>query len=68
MIKAPAQADMSKGQSDNTNNATKSSITQRLRTDLGRRSVGVTTATGVVKPVILLIKTEYQHPTKAERP
>ena len=43
MAKAPTPSDMSKGQSDNTNNATKSSITQRLRTELGR-SVGVTTA------------------------
>ena len=33
--------------SDNTNNATKSSIKRRLRTDLGR-SVGVTTATQLV--------------------
>ena len=33
--------------SDNTNNATKSSIKQRLRTDLGR-SVGVTKATQLV--------------------
>ena len=38
---------MSKRQSDNTNNATKSSITQGLPTDLGR-SVGVTTATQLV--------------------
>ena len=44
MTKAPTSTEMSKGQSDNTNNATNSSITQRLRTDLGR-SVGVTTAT-----------------------
>ena len=42
--KAYTPAEMSKGQSDNTNNATKSSITQRLRTDLGR-SVGVATVT-----------------------
>ena len=43
---------MSKGQSDNTNNATKSSIKQQLRTDFGR-SVGVTKAhtTGVVNLV-----------------
>ena len=47
MTKAPIPTEMSKGQSDNTNNATKSSITQRLRTDLGR-SVGVTTATQLV--------------------
>ena len=38
---------MSKGQRDNTNNATKSSITQRLRTDLGW-SVEETTATQLV--------------------
>ena len=47
MAKAPTQAKMSKGQSDNTNNATKSSMTQRLRTDLGQ-SVGGTTVTQVV--------------------
>ena len=33
MTKAPTPAEMSKGQSDNTNNATTSSITQRLWTD-----------------------------------
>ena len=47
MTKAPTPTEMSKGQSDNTNNATKKSIKQRLRTDLGR-SVGVTTATQLV--------------------
>ena len=47
MIKAPTPTEMSKVQSENTNNATKSSIKQRLRTDLGR-SVGVTTATQLV--------------------
>ena len=47
MTKAPTPAELSKGQNDNTNNVTKSSITQRLRTDLGR-SVGVTTATQMV--------------------
>ena len=47
MTKAPTPTEMSKGQSDNTNNATKSSIKQQLRTDLGR-SVGVTTATQLV--------------------
>ena len=47
MTKAPTPTEMSKGQSYNTNNATKNSITQRLRTDLGR-SVGVTTATQLV--------------------
>ena len=48
MTKAPTPTEMSKGQSDNTNNATSpSSIKQRLRTDLGR-SVGVTTATQLV--------------------
>ena len=43
MTKAYTPTEMSYGQSDNTNNA-KKSITQRLRTDLGR-SVGVTRAT-----------------------
>ena len=47
MTKAPTPTETSKGQSDNTKNATKSSITQRLWTDLGR-SVGVTTATQLV--------------------
>ena len=47
MTKAPTLTEMSKWQSDNTNNATKSSIKQRLRTDLGR-SVWVTTATQLV--------------------
>ena len=47
MKKAPTPTEMSKGQIDNTNNATKSSIKQQLRTDLGR-SVGVTTATQLV--------------------
>ena len=46
MTKAPTPAKMSKGQSDNTT-PQKSSITQRLRTDL-ERSVGVTTATQLV--------------------
>ena len=36
MTKAPTPTEMSKGQSDDTNNATKSSIIQRLRTDSGR--------------------------------
>ena len=45
MTKAPTE--MSKGQSDNTNNATKSSIKQRLRADL-RQSVVATTATQLV--------------------
>ena len=47
MTKAPTPTEMSKRQSEHTNNATKSSITQRLRTDLGR-SVGVATATQLV--------------------
>ena len=42
MTKAPTPTENVKKANDNTNNATKSSITQRLRTDLGR-SVGVTT-------------------------
>ena len=44
MTKAPTPTKKSKMQRDNTKNATKTSITQRLRTDLGR-SVGVTIAT-----------------------
>ena len=47
MTEAPTPTEMSKGQSDNTNNATKNSIKQQLRTDLGR-SVGVTTAIQLV--------------------
>ena len=47
LTNAPTPTEMSKEQSDNTNNTTKSSITQRLQTDLGR-SVGVTTATQLV--------------------
>ena len=47
MTKAPTPTEMSKGQNNNTNNATKSSITERLRTDLGW-SVGVTMATQLV--------------------
>ena len=47
MTKAPTLTEMSKVQSDNTNIATKSSITQQLQTVLGR-SVGVTTATQLV--------------------
>ena len=53
MTKAPTPTEMSKGQSDNTNNATKNSIKQRLRTDLGR-SVGVTTATQLVWLTVLM--------------
>ena len=47
MTKAPIPTEMSKGQSDNINNATKSSIKQQLRTDLGQ-SVRVTTAIQLV--------------------
>ena len=47
MTKAPTPTEMSNGQSDNTKTPQKSSIKQRLRTDLGR-SVGVTTATQLV--------------------
>ena len=52
MTKALTPTEKSKKQRDNIKNVTKTSITQRLRTDLGR-SVGVTavTPTGVVKPV-----------------
>ena len=47
MTTALIPTEMSKGESDNKNNATKSLITQRLQTDLGR-SVGVTAATKLV--------------------
>ena len=47
MTNAPIPTEMSKGQSDITNEATKSWITQRLRTDL-RQSVRVTTPTQLV--------------------
>ena len=47
MTKALTPTEMSKGQSDNTNNATKKSIKQRMRTDLGR-SVEVITVTQLV--------------------
>ena len=52
MTKAPIPTEKSKKQRDNTKTPPKASITQRLRTDLGR-SVKVTTVTptGVVKPV-----------------
>ena len=53
--KTPKTADNSKTKGQHTK-ATKTSITQRLRTDIGR-SVGVTShPTGVVKPV-------YGYPT-----
>ena len=55
MTKPPMPTENSKTKGQHTN-ATKTSITQRLRTDLGR-SVGVTShPTGVVKPV-------YGYPT-----
>ena len=47
MTKGHTPTEMSKGQSDKPM-PQKSSITQRLRTDLGR-SVGVTTATQLVR-------------------
>ena len=47
MTKAPTPIEKSKKQRDNTKTPPKSSITQRLRTDLGR-SVGVTKATQLV--------------------
>ena len=43
MIKTPTLTDKSKKQPNNTKAPPNTSITQRLRTDLGR-SVGVTTA------------------------
>ena len=52
MTKAPTPTEKSKQKRDNTKTPPKTSITQRLRTDIGR-SVGVTIAhpTGVVKAV-----------------
>ena len=47
MTKAPIQTEMSKGQHDNINTSPKSSITQRLWTDL-RQSDGVTTVIQLV--------------------
>ena len=47
MTKAPTPTEMSNRQSDNTNNATKISIKQRLQTNL-KRSVEVTTAIQLV--------------------
>ena len=51
MTKAPTPTQKSKKHRDNIKTPPKNSITQRLRTDLGR-SVGVTAVnpTGVVKP------------------
>ena len=48
MTKALTPTDKSKKQRDNTKTPSKTSITQRLRTDLGR-SVGVTIATQLVR-------------------
>ena len=50
MTKAPTPTENPKKQRDNTHTPPKASIKQRLRTDLGR-SVVVTIATHVVKPV-----------------
>ena len=52
MTKAPTPTEKSNKQRDNTKTPPKTSITQRLRTDLGR-SVGGNNShpTGVVKPV-----------------
>ena len=47
MTKATTPIEKSKKQRDNNTNATKTSIRQRLRADLGR-SVGVTTITPLV--------------------
>ena len=47
MTKAPTPTEKSEKQRDNTKAAPKTSITQQLRTDLGR-SVGVTEATKLV--------------------
>ena len=51
MTKAPIPTENSKTEGQHTQTPPKTSITQRLQTDLGR-SVGVTSnPTGVVKPV-----------------
>ena len=52
LTKAPIPTEKSQKHRDNMKNATKTSITQQLLTDLGR-SVGVTAVnpTGVVRPV-----------------
>ena len=52
MTQAPTPTEKSKKQCENTKTPPKTSITQRLRTDLGR-SVGITIVnpTGVVEPV-----------------
>ena len=47
MTKAPTPTEKSKMQRDNIKNATKTWITQRLQTDLGR-SVGVTAVNQLV--------------------
>ena len=47
MTKAPTSTEKLKKKRDNTKTSPKTSITQRLRTDLGR-SVGVTIATQLV--------------------
>ena len=47
MTKAPTPTEKSKKQRDNTKTPQKTSITQQLRTELGR-SVGVTIATQLV--------------------
>ena len=47
MTKAPTPTEKSKNQRDNTKTPPKTSITQQLRTDLGR-PVGVTIATQLV--------------------
>ena len=47
MTKTTTPKEKSKKQRDNTKNATKTSITQRLWTDLGRS----VEASGVVKPI-----------------
>ena len=51
LTKTPTSTENSKKKRDNTNTPPKTSITQRLRTDLGR-SVGVTTATQLVCQVL----------------
>ena len=57
MTNVHTQTEMSKGQSDNTNNATKKFDYTRFRTDLGR-SVGVTTATQLGELLFLIFHNE----------
>ena len=54
MSKVPTPTEKFKKQRENKKNATKTSITQRLRNDLGR-SVGVTIATKVLGDFVIVL-------------